>query len=207
MTMSCGRAPSRGWPPSSFSTREAGLVSGNCDQVRNDGSLWLTLHACFTTWDELVQKPWRFWGRPVMLPAPSTFIRRAALEEVGGFEERDKYAMDYRHWIKLTRRFPVRTVDQTLAVFRCDEGTLSFSANRRQWQETLQISRDYWGSPRGRMFWRFWGSYLRFYQWQRCAGPAGPPAPLRVCIKEWAVETAATSSRNLPSQVRSLGLT
>ncbi len=145
---------------------DAGLVSGGCDQVRNDGSLWVTLRAGFTTRDELLQ-PWRYWGRSVMLPAPSTFISRAALDAVGGFEERDRYAMDFRHWIKLTEKFPVRTVDRTLAVFRCGEGTISFSANRRQRAETMRISRDYWGSPARRAFWHYLGSYLRFYQWQR----------------------------------------
>lgn len=145
---------------------DAGLVSGDCDQVHNDGSLWVTLRACFTTRDELLQ-PWRYWGRPVMLPAPSTFISRAALDTVGGFDERDRYAMDYRHWIKITEKFPVRTVDQTLAVFRCGQGTISFSANRRQRAETMRISRDYWGSPYGRAYRHFLASYLRYYQWQR----------------------------------------
>ena len=143
-----------------------GLVSGNCDQVHNDGSLWVSLRACFTTREELLQ-PWRYWGRPVMLPAPSTFISRAALDAVGGFEEHDQYAMDYRHWVKITEKFPVQTVDQTLSVFRCDQGTISFSANRKQRAETMRISRDYWGSPARPAFWHFLGSYLRYYQWQR----------------------------------------
>ena len=145
---------------------EVGLVSGDCDQVHNDGSLWVTLHSCFTTRDELLQ-PWRYWGRPVMLPAPSTFISRAALATVGGFDERDQYAMDYRHWVKITEKFPVQTVGQTLAVFRCGQGTISFSANRKQRAETMRISRDYWGSPVRPAYWRFLRSYLRYYQWQR----------------------------------------
>jgi len=151
---------------------DAGLVSGNCDQVHNDGSLWVSLRACFTTRDQLLQ-PWRYWGRPVMLPAPSTFISRAAIEAVGGFDERDRYAMDYRHWVKITERFPVQTLDQTLAVFRCDEGTISFSANRKQRAETMRISRDYWGSPLGAAYPRFLWSYLRFYQWQRVVDRLG----------------------------------
>lgn len=143
-----------------------GLVAGDCDQVHNDGSLWLTLRACFTTRAQLIQC-WRYWGRPVMLPAPSTFISRAALDAVGGFEERDRYAMDYHHWIKITERFPVQTIPQTLTVFRCDQGTISFSANRKQWAETLRISRAYWGSPLRPAYWRFLASYARYYHWQR----------------------------------------
>ena len=145
---------------------EAGLVSGDCDQVHEDGTPWVTLRACFTTREELLQ-PWRFWGRPVMLPAPSTFIRRAALDAVGGFDERDRYAMDYRHWVRLSEKFPVRTVPQTLAVFRCAPGTISFSQNRRQRAETRRISRAYWGRPWRGLFWRLLASYLRHYQWQR----------------------------------------
>ena len=145
---------------------DAGLVSGGCDQVRNDGSLWVSLQACFTTRDQLIQC-WRYWGRPVMIPAPSTFVARRALDAVGGFDERDKYAMDYRHWIKLTEHFPVATVPETLSVFRCDEGTISFTANRKQWAETMKISRDCWGRPWQASYWHFLGSYLRYYQGQR----------------------------------------
>ena len=169
---------------------EAGLVSGGCDQVHNDGTLWVSLQACFTSRDDLIEC-WRFWGKPVMLPAPSTFIARRALEAVGGFEERDRYAMDYRHWIKLTEHFSVRTIDQTLAVFRCGDGTISFSAGRKQWAETLSASRDYWGRPLSRSWLHFFGSYLRRYQMQRvlnrgrrllnkrprASNPGKPPRP------------------------------
>jgi glycosyltransferase involved in cell wall biosynthesis len=123
---------------------EAGMISGGCNHVRTDGSLISTQPARFSNRHELIQC-WKHWGKSVSLPAPSTFIRREVIETVGGFEECDKYAMDYRHWIKITEKFQVVTTPHVLANFRSDEGTISFSQNEKQWQETIAISRAYWG--------------------------------------------------------------
>ena len=84
---------------------------------------------------------------------------KTALDAVGGFEERDRYAMDFRHWIKLTGCSQVRIVDQVLANFRLDEGSISFSSYQKQWKETLSISKEYWGSPLHLSYYEFLGSY------------------------------------------------
>ncbi len=143
---------------------EAGIVSGHCDVINNDNQAITTEQARFTTRRELIEC-WRCWGRHVMLPAPSTFFRRQAIEAVGGFDEADCYAMDYRHWIKITERFPVRILDRTLASFRHDAGTTSFSYNRQQWDETLAISKQYWGSKISPDFYALWFSYWRHFQY------------------------------------------
>ncbi|MEO6725676.1 MAG: glycosyltransferase family 2 protein [Blastocatellia bacterium] len=143
---------------------EAGIVSGHCDVINNDDQAITTEQARFTTRRELLEC-WRCWGRRVMLPAPSTFFRRQAVEAVGGFDEADRYAMDYRHWIKITERFPVRILDRTLASFRHDAGTTSFSYNRQQWDETLAISKQYWGSKLSPDFYVLSFSYWRHFQY------------------------------------------
>jgi len=142
---------------------EAGLVSGSCAHSRNDGSIWLTQQASFSSRRDLIEW-WRYWGNAVVIPAPSTFIRRRVIEAVGGFEEADRYAMDYHHWIKSTEKFRVTTVDRLFATFRNDEGTISFSRNRQQQAEMLAISKRYWGSPLGPDFYRFLFSYWRYYK-------------------------------------------
>lgn len=145
--------------------RDVGLVAGGCDFVRNDGSVWMSQKASFTSRKDLIQC-WRTWGRAVTLPAPSTFIRKTVLDVVGGFNEADRYAMDYRHWIEITAKFPkVKTVDVVLARFRYDHGNVSFSSNADQWKETLRISKEYWGRKWSPTYYQMLWSYLSDYKW------------------------------------------
>ncbi|HMX24418.1 MAG TPA: glycosyltransferase, partial [Blastocatellia bacterium] len=58
---------------------EAGIVSGHCAVINNADQLISTERAMFTTRRELLEC-WRCWGRRVMLPAPSTFIRRQVID-------------------------------------------------------------------------------------------------------------------------------
>ena len=95
------------------------------------------------------------------------FFSRAALEAAGPFDEARRYAMDYDHWIRLTERSSVRTLSRTLARFRYDLGSISFSPAPDQWEETLAISRKYWGRPWTAAFWGLQASYLWYYQRQR----------------------------------------
>lgn len=144
---------------------EAGLVAGGCDFMRNDGSVWMSQKASFTSRRDLIQC-WRTWGSTVTLPAPSTFIRKTAIDLVGGFHETDRYAMDYRHWIEITDKFPkVKTVDVVLARFRCDHGNVSFSSNAEQWSETIRISKEYWGPKWTPTYYQMLWSYLYHYKW------------------------------------------
>ena len=140
----------------------AGVVSGNCDHVRNDGTVAYTQKAGFTSRHDLIEY-WKHWGRTVFLPAPSTFFRKQAVDLVGGFDEADLYAMDYHHWIKITEKFDVRIIDQVLARFRYDEGTVTFSRSKEQLAETYGISRKYWGSKLSLGYYRMAFSYFEFH--------------------------------------------
>lgn len=139
----------------------AGIMAGHCRLIRNDGFVVGVARASYTNRKDLLEC-WSYWGNRVFIPAPASFISRAALAKVGGFEERDRYAMDYRHWIKLTEHFQVCVVDHVLANFRQDEGSISFSLVEKQWKETIAISKDYWGSFLSWGFYRFLTSYWRF---------------------------------------------
>jgi glycosyltransferase involved in cell wall biosynthesis len=141
-----------------------GIVSGNCDHIRNDGTVWLTLKAGFTNRRDLIEY-WNHWASSVFLPAPSTFFRKTGVDMVGGFEEADRYAMDYHHWIKLTERFHVQIIDRVLAKFRYDEGTVTFSMSGRQVDEMYAISRKYWGSRASLSYYRMAFSYFEHHRW------------------------------------------
>ena len=139
----------------------AGVVSGGCDHIRNDGSVWLSLKASFTNRQDLIEY-WKHWGSTSFLPAPSTFFRRQVLEVVGGFDEADRYAMDYHHWIKITEKFGVRIVDKVLSKFRSDQGTISFSQAQKQIDEMYGISKKYWGSKASLRYYRTTFSYFAY---------------------------------------------
>ena len=143
-----------------------GLVSGNCDFVDNAGALRFTQQASFTTRRDLIQC-WRFWGTRICLPAAATFFSRKALEAAGPFDARLRYAMDYDHWIRLTEHARVLTLGRTLARFRYDEGSISHAATPHQWNETLAISRRYWGSAWTPGYWAHRISCLWYYDRHR----------------------------------------
>lgn len=150
---------------------EAGVVAGNCYYERGDGTRFKTLRASFTTRADLLQH-WRFWGTRVTIPATSAFLRREVVQEIGVFDERDRFAMDYRHWIKIAARFPIVTVDEVWASFRFDDLTISGSRAREQQREAINISRQYWGAPTKTLFWRMVASYLLHFKVRLWVGNA-----------------------------------
>jgi GT2 family glycosyltransferase len=75
--------------------------------------------------------------------APATFVRRAALIEAGGFDERFRYSMDYDLWLRLARRSAPLVIDEPLAVFRMAEGSLSMTGFERQFREHATNAREH----------------------------------------------------------------
>jgi glycosyltransferase involved in cell wall biosynthesis len=142
----------------------AGVISGSSELRDNAGRPKGVLQASYRGRRALIEW-WRHWGRDVALPAPSTFIRADALAAAGDFEEHERFAMDYHHWLKLTERFDVVTIDRVLAVHRSDEGAASFSGRIEAMREMHEASRRYWGSRRTADYYRFRLSYLRHHQW------------------------------------------
>jgi glycosyltransferase involved in cell wall biosynthesis len=142
------------------------IVAGSCDVVNDEGEVTRTLQASFAGREELVEY-WRYWSNTVTLPAPTTFFRASVLAAVGGFDVRDRYAMDYRHWLRMTERFDVATIPDVLARHRYDEGTITFSRRREQAREMRRISMEHWGPRLGSRFLRLSLSYLRRRTWPR----------------------------------------
>jgi glycosyltransferase involved in cell wall biosynthesis len=143
----------------------AGVVSGHCDHIGNDGAVIFTSKAAFVSRREMIEC-WKHWARTTFLPAPSTFFRREVLDAVGGFDVADRYAMDYHHWIKITEKFEVKIVDRVFAKFRYDEGTVSYSASGRQAAEMYAISRRYWGRQWSPSYYHFALSYFDHFTWR-----------------------------------------
>jgi GT2 family glycosyltransferase len=75
--------------------------------------------------------------------APSTFVRRSALLEVGGFDERFSYSMDYDLWLRLARLGDPVVLDEPVAAFRMAGESLSMTGFERQFEEHAQNAREH----------------------------------------------------------------
>ena len=70
--------------------------------------------------------------------APSTFARRSALQDVGGYDERFRYSADYDMWLKLGRRGAPLVLDDRLATFRMAGDSLSLTGFETQFAEHVR---------------------------------------------------------------------
>ncbi|MFL5844118.1 MAG: glycosyltransferase family 2 protein [Solirubrobacteraceae bacterium] len=77
------------------------------------------------------------------IAAPATFIRRETLLELGGFDERFSYSMDYDLWLKLARREAPVVIDEPLAAFRMAGQSLSMTGFETQFAEHAQNAREH----------------------------------------------------------------
>ena len=75
--------------------------------------------------------------------APATFVKRSVFEQIGLFDKRFKYSMDYDVWLRLGRRERPIFIDAELAVFRMAEGSLSMSGFETQFIEHYESARPY----------------------------------------------------------------
>jgi glycosyltransferase involved in cell wall biosynthesis len=127
-----------------FSDRPAARwLTGPCEIVDRDGH---QIRRAVTAYKRLLLSHYSF---PLFLTqnfvaSPSTFVRRTAFDEVGLFDERFRYSMDYDMWLRLARREPPIVLGgDALASFRMAEGSLSMSGFERQFVEHAQNAREH----------------------------------------------------------------
>jgi len=70
---------------------------------------------------------------------PATFLRRRALESIGGFDTSLRFTMDYDLWLRLGRRSAPFLVDLPLACFRVHPGSTSVKHVDAAFREELQV--------------------------------------------------------------------
>lgn len=90
-----------------------------------------------TAYKSFLLRHWTFRSHLIQnfVAAPSTFVRTSVLREIGGFDERFRYSMDYDVWLTLGRRGPPIVLDTSLAAFRMAGESLSLTGFERQFQE------------------------------------------------------------------------
>jgi glycosyltransferase involved in cell wall biosynthesis len=113
---------------------EAEWVTGRCRIVDGEGS---EIRPRVTAYKNFFLRHHSFRLHLLQnhVSAPATFVRRAALEAVGGYDERFAYSADYDMWLKLGRRGDPVVLDAELATFRMAGDTLSLTGFEAQFQE------------------------------------------------------------------------
>ena len=76
---------------------------------------------------------------------PSCFMRREALEAVGGLDAALQSAFDYDLWIRLSRRYRFRAIPQYLAQSRMHSRNKSLGEKQRMFEECIQLLRRHYG--------------------------------------------------------------
>ena len=117
-------------------------ATGRCLIIDGDGN---EIRKRVTRYKDALLRRWSF---PLFLTqnfvsSPSTFVRREALEAVGGFEERFRYSMDYDVWLQLGRRSAPVVIDEPLACFRMAGESLSMTGFETQFAEHEQNAREH----------------------------------------------------------------
>ena len=77
------------------------------------------------------------------IPHPAVFIRRAAFERVGMFDEKLKYAMDIDLWLRLGAVAQPAMLDTPLTVFRDHAGSVSSANKIKARREEFEVRKRY----------------------------------------------------------------
>lgn len=76
---------------------------------------------------------------------PGAFFTRSAYWEVGGVDERYRYAMDYELWLKIGARFEIAHTDHIQAAYRYHPASKSVASYAAFGPETVRASREHGG--------------------------------------------------------------
>jgi glycosyltransferase involved in cell wall biosynthesis len=116
------------------------------------------------------------------LPQPSTFWTRAVWERCGPLDEGQHLVLDYDFFCRVSRRYDFHVIDQVLSNYRLHSQSKTCSNDgRRYLEESIRVSRRYWGGLG-------WGDRLRLlasYAWYRLGRRYHAIALLRGARDAW----------------------
>jgi len=72
----------------------------------------------------------------------SVLLRKSLFEEIGGFDEGNRYAPDYDYWLRVTERYPAVRIPEPLLRYRVHGGQDSMRF-RAIWTATYQVVRKF----------------------------------------------------------------
>lgn len=128
------------------------VILGRIHVVEPSGCIIRTTRPEFRGHEQLLD----IWSREHGLSQQGLLFRREVLERVGLLDPRLHYAMDYDLWLRITKHFSIKVVDEVLASFvlhpESKTGTSRYLSGFREEQE--RVSRRYWGPVCTRRYWR-----------------------------------------------------
>jgi len=134
---------------------DVGLVYSNYTDIDESGAVIARRRSRQCGFRDLVEvNDW--------VPHQTAFFRRDAAASAGGVDPRYPHALDWDLWIRISKRWPIRYVDDYWGAFRIREGQLSDRHRWERWREVRQMSRRHGGRFLSPLFFRFyWGKLSR----------------------------------------------
>ena len=77
--------------------------------------------------------------RECFICQPASFLRRQPFENTGGLDPDFPLTFDYEFWLRLTRTYPVRRMDATLADSRMHQANKTLGQREGVFRETFQV--------------------------------------------------------------------
>lgn len=76
---------------------------------------------------------------------PTVFWRRKLWEDVGDFNEKLNYAMDYQYWLRVAEKYDFYFIDEYLANTRLHEETKTLSQKETVAEEIIEVHKNLFG--------------------------------------------------------------
>ncbi len=93
------------------------------------------------------------------IPQPAVFWTAQVWWECGPACE--SLVLDYDLFCRMARKYKFHAIDQVLAAYRLHENSKTCrSCDFERLEECIRVSRQYWGSPVGLLYWGLWWSLL-----------------------------------------------
>jgi len=126
---------------------EAGWLTGKCriidqygTEIRRGITLYKNLWLQFNCYQILSVIDY--------ISQPGTFWRKDVIKEIGRFDERLMYAMDYDYSLRVGMKYKLWVLNKYLASFRIHPSSKSRSSTIAQFEEDLQVAKRYIPSNR-----------------------------------------------------------
>ncbi len=74
---------------------------------------------------------------------PTVFWKKTLNTELGLFNEKEHFCMDYEFWLRIGEKYPAGVIDDYLANFRYHQNSKSGSVNKKQFQDELRLARKF----------------------------------------------------------------
>lgn len=74
---------------------------------------------------------------------PATFLRKEVFEELGLFDEKLHFTMDYDYWLRVWKKYDLSYIDEYLASFRVHQRSKSVTSPDRQFLNEYKVVKRY----------------------------------------------------------------